>query len=81
MVDDAEAPRVYGYDDNGSASPVLPVLAVGGLGYYLFSQGIMEHGAPLAQRFVGDDVQSGPGGAGEFGDDESSGAEARAWNR
>ena len=41
----------YDYDD-GVASGVLPALAVGALGYYLFSQRIMEHGAPLAQRFA-----------------------------
>ena len=65
--------RRLSYDyDNGSGSPVLPMLAVGALGYYLFSQGITEHSVPLAQGFVGDDVQYGPGGAGEFGEYESS---------
>jgi ElaB/YqjD/DUF883 family membrane-anchored ribosome-binding protein len=65
--------RRASYDyDNGSASPVLPMLAVGALGYYLFSQGIMEHGAPRVQRFAGDEFQSGPGGAAEFGEYESS---------
>jgi len=67
--------RRLSYDyDNGSGSPVLPMLAVGALGYYLFSQGITEHSVPLAQGFVGDDVQSGPGGAGEFGEYEGSAA-------